>query len=134
MVDNTNMFTFFWLIIKPYHFYYDFIKSYYIILLNCFILLCHNYLFSTVYYSLSIFIFIILLVLLSPFKFYLMLCCMFYFNSYLCYCIHYHLISLFILCNTLSKKYREKTNSFILFFFYKFSSLNLLFLFRLLFF
>ena len=95
---------------------------YYIILLNCiivdyFILLCHDYLFSIVFfYSLSVFIFILLLVLLSLFKFYLILCCICCFIWYLCYCIYYHFISLFIPRNPLGQKYGEKTNSFILFF------------------
>ena len=62
-------------------------------LLSYWLILCNDFLFSIAfYYSLPIFIFILLLVLLSPFKFYFILCCICCFISYLFYCIYYHLI------------------------------------------
>ena len=95
---------------------------YYIILLNCiivdyFILLCHDYLFSIVFIILFLFSFLFFYQFyFHPMKFYLIMCCICCFISYLCYCIYYHFISLFIPRNPLGQKCGEKTNSFILFF------------------
>ena len=62
------------------------------------------------YYSLSIFSFILLLVLLLFFKFYLILCWICSFISYLCYCINHHFYYY------LSQKCRIKISSVILVF------------------
>ena len=88
----------------------------YIILVNCiivdyFILLCRDYLFSIVFYdSLSIFIFYssISFTFTLQIVFHLVLHLLFYLAFVLLYL-------LFILRNSLSQKCGEKTNSFILF-------------------
>ena len=101
-------------------FYYIILQ--YILLPNCiivdyFILLRHDYLFAIVfYYSVSIFIFILLLVFFSSFKFYLILCCIGCFILYLCYCIYHHFMSLFIPRNPLSQKLGKRPTVFIFLF------------------
>ena len=88
---NSDLFTSFWLIINVVELNYIILyyntKLHYSRLSYLLMSLPIQHCFC---YSLSIFIFNLLLVLLSPFKFSLISCRICCFISYFCYCLYYH--------------------------------------------